>query len=267
MNAVLPPDRTAPPRQRRKEARPQELIDAALDLFVEKGYAATRSEEVALRAGVSKGTLYLYYPSKEDLLKAVVRHNVVNQIAEGTELIRRFEGATSELLATVLRLWWERMGRTRASGVVKLMMSEARNFPDIAQFYVDEVIEPSHAMLAQMLRRGIERGEFRPVEVTEVVHLLVAPLLFLVMNRHSLGACAVGHMLDPQRVIEAQIDLALHGLQVTTARARRTAPAAAGARHRPAPLAQSAQPAAAPPRRRLAPAGAAATPRATRKRP
>jgi AcrR family transcriptional regulator len=145
-------------RQRRKEARPQELLDAALGLFVEKGYAATRAEEVAVRAGVSKGTLYLYYPSKEDLLKAVVRHNVVNQIAEGADFIRQFAGTTSELLATVLRLWWERMGDTPAAGVVKLMMSEARNFPDIAQFYVDEVIVPSHAMLAQMLRRGIERG-------------------------------------------------------------------------------------------------------------
>jgi len=81
-------------RQRRKEARPQELLDAALDLFVEKGYAATRAEEVAARAGVSKGTLYLYYPSKEDLLKAVVRHNVVNQIAEGQDFVRQFAGTT-----------------------------------------------------------------------------------------------------------------------------------------------------------------------------
>lgn len=220
-------------RQRRKEARPQELLDAALDLFVEKGFAATRSEEVAAAAGVSKGTLYLYYPSKEDLLKAVVRHNVVNQIAEGTDFIRQFTGPTSELLATVLRLWWERMGDTRAAGVVKLMMSEARNFPDIAQFYVDEVIEPSHAMLAQMLQRGIDRGEFRPVDVSEVVHVLVAPLLFLVMNKHSVAACAVGGMPDPKRLIEAQIDLALHGLAPAPVRVR--SPARASTRPAAAP--------------------------------
>src|SRR5690349_24617191 len=73
-----------PPRQRRKEARPQELLDAALELFVEKGFAATRSEEVAARAGVAKGTLYLYYPSKEDLLKAVVRENLSAIISEGS---------------------------------------------------------------------------------------------------------------------------------------------------------------------------------------
>ena len=199
-------------RQRRKEARPQELLDAALDLFVEKGFAATRSEEVATRAGVSKGTLYLYYPSKEELLKEVIRHNVVNQIAEGADLIRQFEGNSAELLARVLRLWWERVGETRASGILKLMMSEARNFPDIAQFYVDEVIRPSHSMLSQLLQRGIDRGEFRQVVVADVVHALVAPLLFLVMNKHSLGACSVGSMLDPKPVIEAQIDLVLHGL-------------------------------------------------------
>ena len=208
----------APGRQRRKEARPQELLDAALDLFVEKGFAATRSEEVATRAGVSKGTLYLYYPSKEDLLKEVVRQNVVNRIVRAVDLIRHFDGDTSELLARVLRLWWERIGETRTSGILKLMMSEARNFPDIAQFYVDEVIEPSHAMLAELVQRGIDRGEFRPVVVTDVVHALVTPLLFMVMNKHSLGACSVGSMLDPKRVIEAQIDLVLHGLQTSPGR-------------------------------------------------
>src|SRR6516225_859181 len=104
-------------RERRKEARPGELLEAALDLFVEKGFAATRSEEVAVRAGVSKGTLYLYYPSKEELLKEVIRANVVNQIVEGTDIIRQFEGTTSELLALILRLWWERVGETRASGI------------------------------------------------------------------------------------------------------------------------------------------------------
>ena len=216
-SATETPSTPPPGRQRRKEARPQELLDAALDLFVEKGYAATRSEEVATRAGVSKGTLYLYYPSKEDLLKEVVRQNVVNQIVEGVDLIRQFDGSSSELLARVLRLWWQRMGETRASGILKLMMSEARNFPEIAQFYVDEVIKPSHAMLSELVQRGIDSGEFRSVVVDDVVHVLVTPLLFLVMNKHSLGACSAVSRLDPETIIEAQIDLMLHGLQTTAA--------------------------------------------------
>jgi AcrR family transcriptional regulator len=203
----------APLRQRRKEARPQELLDAALDLFVEKGFAATRSDEVATRAGVSKGTLYLYYPSKEELLKEVIRHNVVNQIAEGVEIIRAFEGTSSELLALIMRLWWERVGETRASGILKLMMSEVRNFPEIAQFYIDEVTTPCDRMLGALVQRGIDRGEFRAVQVEQVVHALVGPLLFLVMNKHSLGACSVAARLDPMPIIEAHIDLVLHGLE------------------------------------------------------
>ena len=205
--------RPLPARQRRKEARPLELLDAALDLFVERGFAATRSEDVAARAGVSKGTLYLYYPSKEELLKAVIRHNVVNQIAEGTEIIRQFEGSSSELLAMVLLLWWERIGETRASGIIKLMTSEVRNFPEVAQFYVDEVITPSNEMLAMVIQRGIDCGEFRPVDVPEVVHALVGPLVFLVLNKHSLGACSITYVLQPRVVITTLIDLVLRGLE------------------------------------------------------
>ncbi len=189
-----------------------ELLDAALDLFVERGFAATRSEDVAARAGVSKGTLYLYYPSKEELLKAVIRQNVVNQIAEGSEIIRQFDGNSSDLLTQVLNMWWERIGETRASGIIKLMTSEVRNFPEVAQFYVDEVVTPSNQMLAQVIQRGVDRGEFRAVNVPEVVHALVGPLIFLVLNKHSLGACSISFMLQPRAVITALIDMVLHGL-------------------------------------------------------
>jgi AcrR family transcriptional regulator len=199
-------------RARRKNARSLELLDAALELFVERGFSATRSEDVAARAGVSKGTLYLYFPSKEELLKAVIRQKVVNPIAEGMELVRSFKGSSAELLAQMLRLWWRRVGETTASGIVKLMTSEVRNFPEMAQFYVDEVVAPSNRMMARMVRRGIASGEFRAVDVPRVVSALVGPLVFLALNKHALGACAVGHRLDPLAVIEAQIDLALHGL-------------------------------------------------------
>ena len=215
-------------RLRRKEARPLELLDAALELFVERGFAATRSEDVAARAGVSKGTLYLYFPSKEELLKAVIRQKVVNEIAEGFEIVRGFEGSSADLLALMLRMWWERIGETPASGIVKLMISEVRNFPEIARFYVDEVVAPSNQMMAQMVQRGVASGEFRSVDVPRVVSALIGPLVFLAMNKHSLGACSMAHMLDPKAVIEAQIDLALHGLMARppgTARVPAKAPA------------------------------------------
>jgi AcrR family transcriptional regulator len=205
-------------RQRRKEARPQELLDAALALFVEKGFAATRSEEVASRAGVSKGTLYLYFPSKEELFKAVVRQNLTTVIAEGEELVHSFEGRTSELLTCLMGEWWHRVVDTPASGIFKVMMSEARNFPDLAQFYVDEVVLPAERLLGGTVQRGIDRGEFRALPVHDVVHALIAPVLFLAMHKHSLGACGLrGLDMDPGRYIDTQMQLVLHGLQLPAA--------------------------------------------------
>ncbi|MBL0727137.1 TetR/AcrR family transcriptional regulator [Piscinibacter sp. HJYY11] len=203
----------APTRQRRKEARPQELLDAALELFVEKGFAATRSDEVAVRAGVSKGTLYLYYPSKEELLKAVIQQNLSGVIAEGAGIVDQFEGQSAELLAMLMRMWWVRVGNSPAGGIHKIMMSEVRNFPEIAQFYRDEVIQPAADLLIRTLRRGVERGEFRPLPYEETVHALIAPLIFMSLHKNSFGACpAEGMDFDPDRVIDVHIELMLHGL-------------------------------------------------------
>jgi AcrR family transcriptional regulator len=207
------PSLAAPTRQRRKEARPQELLDAALALFVEKGFAATRSDEVAVRAGVSKGTLYLYYPSKEELLKAVIQQNYGTVIAEGVDIVDEFEGPTAELLRMLLRMWWQRVGSTPAGGIHKIMMMEVRNFPEIAEFYRDEVIRPAAELLVRTLQRGVERGEFRPVPYEETTHALFAPLIFMALHKNSFGACAVeGFDLDPDRVIETHVDLMLNGL-------------------------------------------------------
>ena len=202
-------------RQRRKETRPQELIAAALELFVEKGYAATRSEEVAQRAGVSKGTLYLYYPSKEELFKAVVRHNLSNLIAEGSELAAKFEGSSSELLVELIQVWWDRVGNTPAAGIHKIVLSEVRNFPDLAQFYTDEVIVPADQLFSSAVQRGIDSGEFRTLPPHEVAHALMAPVIFMALHQHSFGACPIaGAAMDPATMLRTQLDLVLRGLQV-----------------------------------------------------
>lgn len=200
-------------RQRRKEARPHELLEAALDLFVEKGYAATRSEEVAKRAGVSKGTLYLYYPSKEELFKAVVRQSLTPIIAAGSDIVAGFTGHTPELLVRLMVTWWTSVGATRASGIFKLMLAEACNFPDLTRFYLDEVVIPSRQLLARALQRGIDRGEFRALNVDEVAHALIAPVQYLVLHHHSVGACGFHEVdLSPRRFMITQIDLLLRGL-------------------------------------------------------
>ena len=200
-------------RERRKQARPGELLDAALDLFVEKGFAATRSEEVAARAGVSKGTLFLYFPSKEELFKAVVRENISGRFAEWQEEFATFQGTTADMVRYCMQAWWERLGATRASGITKLMISEARNFPELAAFYQQEVIRPGTDLIRRILRRGMERGEFRAVDVDYAVFGLIAPMIFLIMMKHSLGPCSPqDYQLDPQKYVETQVEMLLQGL-------------------------------------------------------
>lgn len=216
----MPITAPAPPRQRRKETRPQELLDAALSLFVEKGFAATRSEEVARAAGVSKGTLYLYYPSKEELFKAVVRQTLSNLIAEGQELVDAHQGSTSALLQKLMSTWWERVGGTPAAGIHKVVLAEARNFPELAQFYVDEVMKPAKALFSSAVQRGIDCGEFRALPAREVAMALMAPMIFMALHQHSFGACPVDGMeLDPSSVLQTQLELTLRGLEVRAAAA------------------------------------------------
>jgi TetR/AcrR family transcriptional regulator len=199
-------------RERRKEARPGELLDAALDLFVEKGFAATRAEEVAVRAGVSKGTLFLYFPSKEELFKAVVRENISGRFAEWNEEFKTFEGTSAEMVRYCMQVWWERIGSTRASGITKLIISEARNFPDIAAFYSKEVIEPGEQLIRRILKRGVDSGEFQIPDLDYAVYAILAPMIWLIMMKHSLGACVPSDRpLDPVRYLQSQADTLLHG--------------------------------------------------------
>lgn len=207
---------SSPPRQRRKDARPQELLDAALALFVDKGFAATRVEEVAALAGVSKGSLYRYYPSKEELFKAVVRHCLVARIAEGADLIAQYQGSSAELLTLVMGEWWRQVGLGVAGGISRVMMAEARQFPELARFYAEEVIEPTHALLGGLIERGIASGEFRPVPVLETVHVLIGPLLHLMLAERSFGSCKLrGVTIDPTAVLATQLDLIFGGLIAT----------------------------------------------------
>ncbi len=207
------PDEVHAKRERRKEARPGELLDAALDLFVEKGFAATRAEEVAARAGVSKGTLFLYFQSKEELFKAVVRENISGRFKEWNEEFETFTGTSAEMISYCMNVWWERVGATRASGITKLMVSEARNFPEITAFYQQEVVEPGQTLIRRILQRGMDRGEFRKLDLDYAVYSIIAPMVFLVMARHSLGACVpADKAVSPERYLASQVDIILHGL-------------------------------------------------------
>ncbi len=218
-----------PPRprwERRKEARPAELLAAALDLFVEKGYAGTRLDDVAARAGVSKGTLYLYFANKEELFKAVARENIVTPLAEVGEVVRKFEGSSADLLRGVIGTWWKDFGATHAGGLAKLMMAESGNFPEISAFFLEEVIEPWHRLLGSVIERGIKRREFRAVDVPVFTRVLTAPLVMLSLWNRSFGVCSAQPM-DAEAFIEMLLDTHLAaltaGVKAVTAKSPRAA--------------------------------------------
>jgi AcrR family transcriptional regulator len=222
---LAPGEADAPTRQRRKEARPQELLDAALELFGEKGFAATRTDDVAERAGVSKGTLYLYYPSKEELLKAVISQRLSSEIAAGAAKAEQFDGATAVMLTQLLTSWWQDVFDSPVSAVFKIVVTEVRNFPEIGEFYVRHVVEPGKQLIGSIIERGIARGEFRQVDVPSVVMSLILPMVMLCLHKHSLAVCeTAAPAVEPRRFIAQHVELVLHGLLVAQPqRARKAA--------------------------------------------
>jgi AcrR family transcriptional regulator len=170
---------------RRKEARPGEILDAALDQFVTRGFAATKMEHIARAAGVTAGTLYRYYASKEEILRVLITESLIRKFGEAEQLFATFEGTGPELLEGVLRTWWEMIGATRLSGIVKLMMAESNNFPELARFHQDAFIAPGEELIGRAIQYGIARGEFRPIELKVAVKMVVAPIVMMMLWKHT----------------------------------------------------------------------------------
>jgi AcrR family transcriptional regulator len=197
--------------RRRKDARPSELTAAALELFVEKGFAATRLDDVAARAGVAKGTLYLYFRSKEALFKAVIEDGMVAVLAAAEERVSGLSGLGGRSAARTAARLVEQIGQTPMAGVSKLIISESKNFPELARFYHDHIISRGRALLRTTLQRGIAGGEFRPVDVEAAIDVIIAPLLMLAISRFSIRLC--GQEVSPEAYLETHFALLLYGLQ------------------------------------------------------
>lgn len=208
---MSPIDKSNPPRRRRKEARPSELLAAALDLFVEKGFAATRLDDVAACAGVSKGTLYLYFDSKAALLKAVVEDGIMPVLDKGEDIVANFVGSTSELLRHMLLTWWSLVGESKLSGICKLMIAEASNFPETAAYYHDEVLARGQGLVRRALDIGISSGEFRGIDVEVAMDSIFSPLLKLMLWRHSFAGCC-DIQQDPKSYLNKHLDIVLNGI-------------------------------------------------------
>lgn len=199
-----------PRYQRRKEERPQEITEAAFAAFAEKGFGATKVEEVARRAGVSKGLLYRYFETKEELFKAVIRSFVSPKVAELEEMVRTSELSAEAFLRGPFLAFAQSLPRSPARILVRLMIAEGPKHPDLTAYYWENVIEHGLAALSVVIRRGVENGEFRHSALDEFPQLLVTPVLFsvtwsIVFQKHQ--------RLDTDRMIEAHIDLVLRAIR------------------------------------------------------
>jgi AcrR family transcriptional regulator len=181
-------ERQGPRWKRRKEARPKEVIDAALALFAERGYAQTRLDDVAMRAGISKGTVYLYFASKQELFEAVIQDRVTPWLdALGSQTIDP-HASTEELLRSFLQWGWNQFLESKLYMIARVVLAESSNFPHLAQAYLREVMGPIHDHVLMLLERGQQRNEVLGEVNRERAKLLISPLSWLAIWRQALIA-------------------------------------------------------------------------------
>src|SRR5210317_1959106 len=194
-----------PRYQRRKEDRPQEITEAAFDAFAEKGFAATKVEEVARRAGISKGLLYLYFKTKEELFKAVIRGVVTPRVDELTRTLDSSELSAEAFIRGPLLTFMKRLPGSPASVVIRLMISEAPKHPDLVDYYWENVASRGLGALRQLLERGVANGEFRESAVNELPQLFIAPVMMSIVW----GIVFADRSLDTDKLIETHVDMIL----------------------------------------------------------
>jgi AcrR family transcriptional regulator len=196
---------------RRKHARPAEILDAALKVFAQKGFAAARMDDIAREAGVTKGTIYLYFENKEAVFKSLVREAVGGTLDTIAANARNFEGSARDLLRMFLTTMARLLVDSDKVELPKIIISESSNFPWLAEFYRFEVIERGLQLMISLVERGVARGEFRRLPAEHVARLCVAPVLFCAIWRVTFSH------LDPQPydyagLIETHLDILFRGL-------------------------------------------------------
>ena len=203
-----------PPRRRgrpRKVASPEQILPVALRVFAESGYAATRLEDVARAAGVSKAALYGYYDGKEAIFEALVRSAVVPNIERIEDLVRRWRGSAGDLLRRFVDTVAGLLVAGELAAFPKLIIAEASNFPHLADFYRRTVVERVLAVLARIVRRGIRRGEFRAVDPAAAARLCIAPLLLAAIWRTCFHRPDDGPF-DPAALLSLHVETIVRGL-------------------------------------------------------
>jgi AcrR family transcriptional regulator len=201
-----------PKWRRRSDARPEEIVEAALAVFAEKGFSAARLDDLAKGAGVSKGTLYLYFADKEALFKAVVQRYILAAVGELEARLSVEHRSAPDVLLAVGRT----MGRTLLHGpagvIPKLVVAEAGNFPDLVTFYMEEVVARGLAVVGRQVARGVAEGDFAPIEPALGARLLLAPVAMMAIWRHSF-ALGEANPMDPDLWLDTHLTVTLAGLR------------------------------------------------------
>jgi AcrR family transcriptional regulator len=198
-------------RQRRPETRPSEILAAALDLFAAKGFSATRMQDVASRAGLSKAAIYLYFNDKMSLLTALVSELAGANLAAAAAMAENHQGPVSPLLRRVILFMAGQLRQTRFPELVKIVISESRAHPDVGRLYLDNVIKNGLPLFEGLLRRGMAAGEFRQLNPAHAAKSLVAPVLLAAIWKtvfEPLGA----ETLDVDGLAAQHVDIVLRGL-------------------------------------------------------
>jgi AcrR family transcriptional regulator len=205
-----------PKRKRRKEARPAEIVEAARLTFLDNGFAATRIEDIAARAGVSKGTVYLYYPNKEALFEAVVRADVVPVIEHVIRAIREDETTPAiDQLKLIARVMYRDMVGTDRRRLLHMIVAEGPRFPWLTEFYHREVLSRGVDLVRAVLRRGEARGELRACGVDEFPHIIMAPTILAALFTNLFERL---EPIDIERYADAHIALVERALLVEESR-------------------------------------------------
>lgn len=177
----------APKWSRRKDARPTEIVEAAIDLFVAKGFAGTTLSEVARRAGVVKGTLYLYFETKEDLFRAAARQ----AFAENLEVLERssatHDGSVAEMVPMMLKRVAARIGDGRIPGIMRMVLAESRAFPDLARIWHDEIVSRVLSLLTELIVQGQQHGEVRQGDPKLFAISIAGPMVMALLFREVFG--------------------------------------------------------------------------------
>ena len=210
-------DPGAPKFRRRKADRPNEIVQAALAVFAEKGFAAARLEEIARRAGVSKGAIYLYFETKEDIFRAVVGQAIAPNVGAFKAMAAAHPGPLADLLRGVTGHIATVVSHTPLGGVLKMVVGEARNFPELARVWHDELVSQALGAMAEAIAAAQARGEVKPGDPRIYALQLVSPLLMAVLWRETfvpVGATP----FDLPAVMAQHVDTLLCGMLTEGAR-------------------------------------------------